>query len=31
MEQAGFVDGWVLPWWDKIVEIIRSNPNRLPL
>lgn len=30
MEQAGFVDGWVLPWWDKIVEIIRSNPNRLP-
>ena len=30
MESAGFVDGWVLPWWDKIVEIIENNPDRLP-
>lgn len=30
MEKSGFVDGWVLPFWDKIVEMIRSNPNRLP-
>lgn len=30
MEQAGFVEGWVLPWWDRIVAMIRENPNRLP-
>lgn len=30
MEDAGFVEGWVLPWWDKIVAMIRENPNRLP-
>lgn len=30
MESAGFVEGWVLPWWDKIVEIIENNPDRLP-
>lgn len=30
MEQAGFVDGWLLPWWDKIVAMIRENPDRLP-
>jgi len=30
MEDVGFVDGWVLPFWDKIVEMIRANPNRLP-
>ncbi len=30
MEQAGFIDGWLLPWWDKIVTMIRENPDRLP-
>jgi len=30
MEEAGFVDGWVLPWWEKIVEKIKNNPDRLP-
>lgn len=30
MEQAGFLDGWLLPWWDKIVAMIKENPNRLP-
>lgn len=30
MEQSGFVEGWVLPFWDRIVEIIHENPNRLP-
>lgn len=30
MEDTGFVDGWVLPWWDKIVSMIKENPNRLP-
>lgn len=31
MEKAGFVNGWVLPFWDKIVETIESDLNRLPL
>lgn len=31
MEKAGFVDGWVLPFWNKIVQTIESDPNRLPL
>lgn len=30
MEQAGFVDGWLLPWWDKIVAMIKKDPDRLP-
>lgn len=30
MEKAGFVEGWVLPNWDKIVETIRDDPDRLP-
>ena len=30
MEKAGFVDGWVLPNWDKIVQTIQDDPNRLP-
>lgn len=30
MERAGFVEGWVLPFWDKIVQMIRDDPNRLP-
>ena len=30
MEDAGFVTGWVLPFWDKIVAMIRDNPDRLP-
>lgn len=30
MEKAGFVDGWVLPNWDKIVQMIQADPNRLP-
>lgn len=25
-----FVEGWVLPNWDKIVATIKENPNRLP-
>lgn len=30
MEKTGFVDGWVLKFWDQIVDAIKSNPNRLP-
>ena len=30
MEKTGFVEGWVLPFWDKIVQMIRENPDRLP-
>ena len=30
MEKAGFVEGWVLPNWDKIVQMIRDDPDRLP-
>lgn len=30
MESEGFVDGWVIPCWDKIVDEIESNQNRLP-
>lgn len=30
MEKAGFVEGWILPNWDKIVQMIRDDPNRLP-
>ena len=30
MEESGFVEGWVLPFWDKIVETIESDPHRLP-
>lgn len=30
MEKAGFVDGWVLPNWDKIVQMIVEDPHRLP-
>lgn len=30
MEKAGFVDGWVLPNWDKIVQMILDDPERLP-
>lgn len=30
MEKTGFVEGWVLPNWDKIVQMIRDNPDRLP-
>ena len=30
MEKTGFVDGWVLPFWDKIVKMIQENPDRLP-
>ena len=30
MEESGFVEGWVLPFWDKIVEMIESDPHRLP-
>lgn len=31
MEKAGFVEGWVLPNWDKIVQMIRDDPDRLPV
>lgn len=30
MDEAGFIDGWVIPFWDKIVQAVRSDPNRLP-
>lgn len=30
MEETGFVEGWVLPFWDKIVKMIKENPERLP-
>lgn len=30
MEKAGFLEGWVLPNWDKIVQTIRDDPDRLP-
>lgn len=30
MEKAGFVDGWVLPNWNKIVQMIQEDPERLP-
>ena len=30
MDEAGFIDGWVLKYWDNIVEAVRSDPNRLP-
>ena len=30
MEQAGFVTGWVIPFWDRIVAMIREDPDRLP-
>lgn len=30
MEKAGFVDGWVLPNWEKIVQMIQDDPDRLP-
>lgn len=30
MEEAGFVDGWIIPYWDNIRDMIQSDPNRLP-
>ncbi len=30
MEKAGFVGGWVLPNWEKIVQMIQDDPDRLP-
>ena len=30
MDQAGFIDGWVIKYWDNIVTEIRKDPNRLP-
>ena len=30
MDADGFIAGWLLPFWDKVVEIIKANPNRLP-
>lgn len=30
MDADGFIAGWLLPLWDKVVEIIKANPNRLP-
>lgn len=30
MEADGFVAGWLLPFWDKVVETIRAKPKRLP-
>jgi len=30
MQESGFVDGWVIPFWDKIVKMIQDDPDRLP-
>jgi len=30
MEKAGFVGGWVLPNWEKIVQMIQDDQDRLP-
>lgn len=30
MEDAGFVEGWVLPFWDKIVRMIQDSRGDLP-
>lgn len=30
MEESGFVDGWVLVHWEKIVRMITENHDRLP-
>ena len=30
MEETGFVEGWILPFWDKIVQMILEKPDRLP-
>lgn len=30
IERMGFVDQWLLPNWDKIVQMIRDDPDRLP-
>lgn len=30
MEDCGFVQGWVLPYWKNIVQMIEENPERLP-
>lgn len=30
MEDAGFVDGWVLPFWDKIVQMIEDSRGDFP-
>ena len=30
MEDCGFVQGWVLPYWKNIVKMIEENPERLP-
>jgi hypothetical protein len=30
MDQAGFIDGWVIPYWANIRDMIQSDPNRLP-
>lgn len=30
METAGFVEGWLVPFWDQIVQRIEAKPGRLP-
>lgn len=30
MSEEGFVDGWIIPFWKNIVEMIEANPGRLP-
>lgn len=30
METSGFVEGWIVPFWDKIVQMIEDKPDRLP-
>ena len=27
MEKDGFISGWLLPFWDKVVEAIKSDPR----
>ena len=31
MQDEGFVDGWIIPFWDKIVAMITADPDWLPL
>lgn len=30
MDEAGFIDKWVIPYWDNIRDMIQSDPHRLP-
>ena len=30
MLESGFVDGWVVPFWDKIAEMVQAERKKLP-